>query len=81
MVVFGEGPFIAGAFLLCPHIVTLWNEPVSLRSLGIFVPSHLCRFWYGRRVNAHGLFWEAWTHGLGRGKPRPRRAPSGAQGG
>ena len=29
---------------------------VSLARLGIFVPSHLCRFWYGWRVNTYGLF-------------------------
>ena len=39
------------------------NE-VSLARLGILVPSHLCRFWYGRRVSARGLFLEAWVHGL-----------------
>ena len=52
------------------------NE-VSLARLGMSVPSHLCRFRYGRRVNASGLFWEAETHGLAPGAPGARRGPSG----
>ena len=51
------------------------NE-VSLARLGMLVPSHLCRFRYGRRVSARSLFWEAWTHGLARGKPQARRGRS-----
>ena len=31
------------------------NE-VSLARLGIFVPFHLCRFWYGRTSHAYGAF-------------------------
>ena len=51
------------------------NE-VSLARLGMSVPSHLCRFRYGRRVNTHGLFWEAETHGLATGKPAARSGGS-----
>ena len=44
------------------HVAEFLNE-VSPARLGILVPSHLCRFWYGRRVNTRGLFLEAGTHG------------------
>ena len=56
------------------------NE-VSLARLGMFVPSHLCRFWYGWHVGRAALFWEAWVHGLASGKPSARSVPSGTYGG
>ena len=55
-----EGPLLPK---LRGHVAEFLNE-VSLARLGIFVPSHLCRFWYGTRFNTSGLFWEAWMHGL-----------------
>ena len=36
------------------HVAEFLNE-VSLARLGIFVPSHLCRFWYGWRVNTQAF--------------------------
>ena len=62
------------------YVAEFLNE-VSLARLGIFVPSHLCRFWYGWRVGRVALFLEAWVHGLAGGKPPARNAPSGAPGG
>ena len=53
------------------YVAEFLNE-VYLARLGIFVPSHLCRFWYGWRVNTSGLFWEAGTHELARGEPQTR---------
>ena len=53
------------------HVAEFLNE-VSPARLGISVPSHLCRFWYGQHVGGAALFWEAWAHGLGAGKPAPR---------
>ena len=54
------------------HVAEFLNE-VSPARLGIFVPSHLCRFWYGRHVGGARLFWEAWTHGLGGASPLSAR--------
>ena len=60
------------------YVAEFLNE-VSLARLGIFVPSHLCRFWYGMRVNTLGLFWEAETHGLAPGEPEARHGRSRPQ--
>ena len=37
------------------YVAEFLNE-VSLARLGILVPSHLCRFWYGRHVGPEGAF-------------------------
>ena len=50
------------------HVAEFLNE-VSPARLGIFAPSHLCRFWYGSHVSIGRLFLEAWTRGLARGEP------------
>ena len=50
------------------HVAEFLNE-VSPARLGIFAPSHLCRFWYGSHVSIATLFLEAWTRGLGRASP------------
>ena len=50
------------------HVAEFLNE-VSPARLGIFAPSHLCRFWYGQHVSIAMLFLEAWTRGLGRASP------------
>ena len=63
-----EGPLLPK---LRGHVAEFLNE-VSPARLGIFVPSHLCRFWYGLPSGVATLFSEAWTHGLVRGKPRAR---------
>ena len=60
-----EGPLLPK---LRGHVAEFLNE-VSPARLGMFVPSHLCRFWYGLQVSVATLFWEAWTHGLGRANP------------
>ena len=46
------------------YVAEFLNE-VSLARLGILVPSHLCRFWYGRHVGPEGAF-------LGSMDARPR---------
>ena len=53
------------------YVAEFLNE-VSLARLGIFVPSHLCRFWYGWHISIVTLFQEAWTHELEPGRPSPR---------
>ena len=63
-----EGPLLPK---LRGHVAEFLNE-VSLARLGMFVPSHLCRFWYGRRRGREALFWEAWVHAHARGEPRAR---------
>ena len=50
------------------YVAEFLNE-VSLARLGIFAPSHLCRFWYGLHVGNRGAFlgsMDAW--------PRTRQA-------
>ena len=54
------------------YVAEFLNE-VSPARLGIFVPSHLCRFWYGWHVSVASLFLEAWVHGLVRDESRARR--------
>ena len=51
------------------YVAEFLNE-VSLARLGILVPSHLCRFWYGLPSGSAPLFWGAWAHGLARGRIR-----------
>ncbi len=62
------------------YVAEFLNE-VSLARLGILVPSHLCRFWYGRHFGIAALFWGAWVHGLASGKPaaRPGGSPPGGR--
>ena len=55
------------------------NE-VSPARLGILVPSHLCRFWYGWHFGVATLFWEAWTHGLAEASLRSARPFPAVQG-
>ena len=68
-----SGHYPRGPFLpkLRGYVAEFLNE-VSPARLGIFVPSHLCRFWYGRHVGVALLFWEAWVHGLARDGSRTR---------
>ena len=63
-----EGPLLPK---LRGHVAEFLNE-VSPARLGMFVPSHLCRFWYGRHVGKATLFSEAWVHGLETGEPVSR---------
>ena len=57
------------------YVAEFLNE-VSPARLGIFVPSHLCRFWYGRHVSVATLFLEAWVHGLARDESHARNGGS-----
>ena len=61
------------------HCAEFLNE-VSLARLGVFAPPHLCRFWYGRRVGARGLFSAAFPRasGLDKSAPSPRLAAATA---
>ena len=83
------GPFTA------PPSIAL--EDPFFRSYGAMLPSSLTRFLSRALVSLYpptcvgfgtagvsvwtALFWEAWVHGLARGEPQARRAPSGARGG
>ena len=61
------------------YVAEFLNE-VSLARLGILVPSHLCRSWYGRHIGIVALFWEAWVHGLAAVWPAARRGGSPPRG-
>ena len=64
-----EGPLLPK---LRGHVAEFLNE-VSPARLGMFVPSHLCRFWYGLPFSIGCFFLAAWTHGLAGANPRSAR--------
>ena len=65
-----EGPLLPK---LRGHVAEFLNE-VSPARLGMFVPSHLCRFWYGLPFSIGCFFSAAWTHGLAGANPHSARA-------
>ena len=64
-----EGPLLPK---LRGHVAEFLNE-VSPARLGMFVPSHLCRFWYGLPFGRLRFFLAAWTHGLKGANPPSAR--------